>query len=106
MHDRGCVIHTVAYLYRNGKECMSIKVSDTRPLPKQQEIFNQRSQLVKLLVAVALMVVVILNAGYVLPAPSPAPAETRVPTEAISVLTFKADADAEVKQGDPAVNVG
>jgi hypothetical protein len=85
---------------------MSTQYRDRGPLSKQQDIFNQRSQLVKFLVAVALIVVVILNAGYILPAPSPAPAQTSVPTQATSALTFKAEADAQVQEEDPTTNAG
>jgi acid phosphatase type 7 len=85
---------------------MSTPYRDRGSLSKQQEIFNQRSHLVKFLVAVALMVVVILNAGYVLPAPSPAPAQTSIPTQATSNLTFKAEADAQVQEADPTTNAG
>jgi hypothetical protein len=74
---------------------------------KQQEIFNQRSRLIKLFVAIGLMIVVIMNVGYVLPAPSPGSVETSLPTETnSSVLTFKAEADAQVEEGNPTANAG
>ena len=86
---------------------MSFQYRDRGPSWKQQEIFNQRSRLIKLVVAVGLMIVVIMNVGYVLPAPAPGNVETRVPTETISsVLTFKAEADAQVDESNPAVNAG
>ena len=85
---------------------MNIKVSDTRPLPKQQGIFNQRSHLIKLVVAVGLMIVVVMNVGYVVPPPAPGIPVTGSESEPHLTLTFKAEADAQVKQGDPTVNDG
>ncbi|HLF74988.1 MAG TPA: DNRLRE domain-containing protein, partial [Anaerolineales bacterium] len=85
---------------------MSFKSSDRRRLSESQEIFNQPSRVMKILVAVALMIVVIMNVGYVLPAPTPGNLETSAPTEAQSILRFEAEADAHVEENNPRANAG
>lgn len=60
----------------------------------------------KWFIAIGLMVIVAMNVSYILPVMTPPTVQTSTPTEAISALTFKAEADAHVQQADPQVNAG
>lgn len=85
---------------------MSSKFSAGPPSPKTRDPFSRVSPLLKLLVAIGLMIVVILSAPSVLTAPPPGIPVAGVQPEKESALTFKAEADAQVEEGEPAVNDG
>jgi hypothetical protein len=89
-----------------GKERMSIKYSDRQPSPKTPEPFGQTSFLVKALVAIALLTVVVMNLGYILPAPAPGIPVTGSQPDTERTLTIKAEADAQVEESDPTANAG
>lgn len=60
----------------------------------------------KWFIAIGLMVIVAMNITYILPVMTPPTVLTSTPTESVSALTFKAEADAHVQQADPTVNAG
>jgi acid phosphatase type 7 len=83
---------------------MSIKVRDRQTLPRTQRPNNRTSLIMKWFIAFALMGIVVMNVSSILPVMAPPTLPTRTPTEAISALTFKAEADAHVQEGDPTAN--
>jgi acid phosphatase type 7 len=91
------------FLYR--KERMRIKYSDTQPLPKTHGP-HQISFIAKIFIAVVLISVVILNVSSVLPVMTPVKVDNTPQVEPKSTLTFKADADAQVEENNPAINPG
>ena len=85
---------------------MSIKVSDRRTVPRTQSPHNRTSLILKWFVALGLMGIVAMNVTSLLPVMTPPPVQTSIPTEAVSALTFKAEADAHVQEADPRANAG
>ena len=85
---------------------MSIKVRDRQTLPTTQRPNNRTSLIIKWFIAFALMGIVAMNVSSILPVMTPPTLPTSTPTEAISALTFKAEADAHVQEGDLTANGG
>ena len=85
---------------------MSIKVNDRPTLPRTQRPDNRTALVMKWLIALGLMTIVAMNVSSVLPVMSPPTVQTSTPTEVVSALTFKAEADAHVQEGDPTANTG
>jgi acid phosphatase type 7 len=85
---------------------MSIKVSDRPTLPRTQRPDNPASLIMKWFVALGLMVIAAMNISDILPVMTPPTVQTSTPTEVVSALTFKAEADAHVQEEDPAANAG
>jgi acid phosphatase type 7 len=85
---------------------MSIQYRDRQPSSQAQETPKPMLSFLKIIVAVFLIVVVIMNVPYVFPAPPPGIPVTGAEPETESTLTFKAEADAQVEERQPAVNAG
>ena len=101
-----CMTLLCDYYFFTGKERMSIKVNDRPTLPRTQRTHNRASLILKWFIAIGLMVIVAMNVTYILPVMTPPTVLTSTPTEAVSALTFKAEADAYVQQADPTTNAG
>lgn len=85
---------------------MSIQYRDRQQSWKGQASSNTRMSVLKFCVAIVLIIVVIMNVSYVLPAQPPSIQVTGPEPETDSTLIFKAEADASVAEAEPAVSTG
>ena len=85
---------------------MSIKVSDRPTLPRTQRPPKGTSLVIKWFIALGLMGIVAMNVSSVLPVMTPPTVQTSTPTEAVSTLVFKAEADAYVQEAEPTATEG
>ena len=85
---------------------MSIKVSDRPTLPRTQRPAKGTSLVIKWFIALSLMGIVAMNVSSIVPVMTPPTVQTSTPTEAVSTLTFKAEADAYVQEANPTATSG